>query len=197
CGAFLRRYAGRRVESVGARALRAGDPLAVLEQFRVVQAPDHPVLVATEPELELHFDVRPALGREPPDGVAVAACRLGPVDRPGHRLQQGRLARAVGPENARDPGAELDVRGLVLAEIRQAQAAELHQTAASRPACSTYSTPTRMKASRSRSASSGRRVRNPRTTSGSVWRRPGAPDASVRDASGRRRSSRKLSARAL
>src|SRR5207245_5948271 len=136
-----------------------------------------------------HLDVRPTFGSEPADGVAITARRLRPVDRPRHRLQQRGLARAVRPEDPGDAGAELDVGGLVLAEVRQAQAPELHQVAPSRPACSTYSTPRRTKTSRPRSASSRLRVRDSRSTMGGVMRRPSVAHTSVRRI-WRRRTSR-------
>ena len=107
-GKLFVRHADDLLEPLGHGAERVGYALAVLEQLRVVQAAQHAVFVPAQPELELDFHVRPALGREPADGFAVAARRRRPVDRPGQRLQQRGLARPVRPEDARNAGAELD-----------------------------------------------------------------------------------------
>src|SRR5207253_5159488 len=161
------------------------------------QAARHAVLVRAESEFELDLDAGAAGGTEPADRVLVASHRLRAVHRPRDPLENGGLAGAVRADNARDSGAELELRIGVLAEVHEAEAQELHQPPSSSLACPTYSTPSRTNSARSRSASSGRCSRKSRTVSGSVCRRPGAPDASTRWTSGRRRSSWKWSARAL
>src|SRR3989475_10629525 len=154
-----------------------------------------------EAELEVHLDARPTLRAEPADRVLVPAHRLHAVQRPGDRLEDRRLAGAVRPDDPRDPGTELELGIGVLAEVHEAEPQQLHQvpppSSPSRPTCATYSTPSRTNSARSKSASSGRCSRNSWTVSGRVCRCPGAPEASARRTSGRRRSSWKWSARAL
>ena len=165
------RHPERALELLGDRLERVGDEVPVQMQRRGRETARHPILVGAEPELELHLDRGPALRAEPADRVPVAPQRLRAVDRPGERLQERRLPGAVGPDDARDPGPELELRGGVLAKVDQPEPMQLHQrTPPSRPTCSTYPTPSCTNAARSRSASSGRCSRNSRTVSGSVCR---------------------------
>src|SRR2546430_11936605 len=151
------------------------------------------------------LDARPPLRAEPADRVLVSTHRLHAVQRPGDRLEDRRLAGAVRPDDPRDPRTELELGIGVLPEVDEAEPQQLHQlppspstaTSPSRPTCATYSTPSRTNSARSKSASSGRCSRNSWTVSGSVCRRPAAPDASTRWTSGRRRSSWKWRAPAL
>src|SRR6185436_14733147 len=101
-----------------------------------------------EAELELHLHARAALRAEPAHRVFVAPHGLEPVDGPGDRFQDGRLARAVGSENPGNPRPELELGIGVLPEVGQMEAAQLHQLGSSRPACSTYSTPRRTNSAR-------------------------------------------------
>src|SRR5207244_967728 len=190
-------HSQRALQLVGDRLERIRDHLAVLVEHRGGEPALHAVLVGAESELEVHLDARPTLRAEPADRVLVSTHRLHAVQRPGDRLEDRRLAGAVRPDDPRDPGTELELGIGVLAEVHEAEPQQLHQvpppSSPSRPTCATYSTPSRTNSARSKSASSGRCSRNSWTVSGSVCRCPGAPEASARRTSGRRRSSWKWS----
>src|ERR1041385_1204531 len=117
-----------------------------------------------------------------PDRVLVATHGDIAVDRPRDRLEQRRLARAIGADDARDAVAECELGIGVLAEVDEPQALELHALAPSGcPADSRYSTPSLTNVSRLSSASSGRRPRNSRTVSLRDCLRPPGPAAPTTD----------------
>jgi hypothetical protein len=135
--------------------------IAVLIQLGAGEAANHPILVRAEGELELHLD----LGSR---RCVAAANRLPApprgrhaVHRPGDGLQQSGLPRPVGPDDAGEAGAQLEVGELVLTEVGEANPLDAHQPAAvaSRSTASINSAPVRTNCARSTSPGSGRRSR--------------------------------------
>ena len=102
-----------------------------LVQLGLVEGAQDAIVMGAERELELHLD--PAAGRRAAaaDAVAAAARRRHAVHRPGDRLKERGLPRSVRPDDSGEPGTELQLGMLVLAEVDEAQAADLHQPPAS------------------------------------------------------------------
>src|SRR4029079_15205218 len=159
---------------------------------------------ARELEVEIDLYRRARAGAVRPNRFARAARRRHAVERPGNRLEDRGLSRAVRADDPRDARLELDVSVDVLAKVRELQAVQAHQTSSSiGGACATSCATSRYviarstNTARSTSASSGRAISFSRTISFSDGRRPGEPAACKRSVSGRRRSRWKFNARRL
>src|SRR4029077_6696074 len=139
---------------------RVGDNDAVLVQLGIIEPALHAVRVAAESELELDTNRRARFRAQVADRVFVAARGGIAVNRPGDRLQQRRLAGAVGPDDAGDAVAEDDLGVGMLAEVHKPQPVQLHPvpppvSLSARAAVSRYSTPSFTNVARFSSASRG------------------------------------------
>src|SRR4029077_1849337 len=158
---LLTRHSKQAGDPLGDRADRIGGRrrLSVLVQLRAVQRANDAVLVRAEAELQFHLDARPGWRATPPDGLSTPPRGRHAVHGPGDGLEDRRLTGAVGTDDAGQAGAEHELGVLVLAEIGQPNAADLHQPAKPRSTLSTSASPSRTNASRSSSAGRGRRSR--------------------------------------
>src|SRR5207237_2335360 len=123
--------------------------LPILQQRRGGEAALHLVLVGAQRELELHLHARATLRAEPADRVLVSPDGLRAVDRPRDGFEQRRLPRAVGSEDAGDPGAEFELGVRVLPKVQEAEPVKLPQASPSPPTRATSSTPSRTNSARS------------------------------------------------
>ena len=140
-----------------AEAVRDGSGLAVLVELRAVERADDAVVMRAEREIHLHLDPLPRPGPAAANGVAAAARGRHPVHRPRDGLEDGGLPRPVRTDDAGQARPQLQLGVLVLAEVPQADAIDLHQVPArSRSTASIRSPPSRTNSSRSSSAGSGR-----------------------------------------
>src|SRR6185312_2993760 len=85
------------------------------------------------PEVEIELDLYRSARSRPheADRIAVAANRRIAVQRPRDRLEDGRLPRAVGTDDARETGSEAELGPGVLAEVGEAEAVDPHTDASS------------------------------------------------------------------
>src|SRR5690349_19785222 len=160
-------------ELLPGHAQETGDPLgdcpntegdrggvSILIQLSLVERTNDSILVSAEGEIDFHFHPCARRSAAAPKGFAIAPRGGHPVHRPRNRFQDGGLARAVGTNNSGQTGAEFDLSELVLPKVDQSNAVELHQPPdQSRSTESISSRPSRMNASRSSSAGSGRAAR--------------------------------------
>src|SRR5215207_248964 len=82
--------------------------------------------MAAQLEVELHLHARVRPRTQGTQRLLLATRRVLPIQRPGDRLEQRRLARAVRTDDPRQPGVERDERVAVLAEVREPEAVEAH-----------------------------------------------------------------------
>src|SRR5437773_2812058 len=172
---------------------------AVLMQLGVIEAAFHAKRVTAEGELELDAHGRARLRAQVANRFLVTPGGEIAVDRPGNRLEQRRLAGAVGPDDPGDAVAEHDLRVGVLPEVDEAEALQLHAGLSALAADSRYSTPSFTNVSRFSSASSGRPPRNSRNSSVRLRRRappppPPCAGAAAPRPSGARRAPRQSAA---
>ncbi len=74
-----------------------------------------------ESEIERHLEAGPRRGPAATQRLLGAARRRHAVQGVGDGLEQRRLARAVGPDDADQPGAELQIGQLVLPEVQRGE----------------------------------------------------------------------------
>ena len=118
-------YTGNRI---GYRSLGA-----IQVELGAGQPADDAISVRSELEVQLHLDGRAGSGAHEPNRIAIAANCLIPVERPGDRFENGRLASAVRAYYARETCVEVDLRPDVLPEVGEAETIESHAVASSSP----------------------------------------------------------------
>ena len=122
------RHAKATLQHLGDRRHRVGDRdlVAVEVELGHGEPTHHAVPVPREVEVELHPHRRSRRRPVEPQRLVAAARRVAAVERPRDRLEDRRLAGTVGPDDAGEPGVELDVRLGMLTEVRESQPREFH-----------------------------------------------------------------------
>ena len=126
---LLAAHAETAGELRGDFAHTSGDRLVatVAVELGVPQRAHHPVMLAPQAELELDAHRR-APGRPVESERLLHSARgRGAVDRPGYRLEDCGLARAVGTDDSGKPGPEIQYGIDVLAEVREGEPGQPHR----------------------------------------------------------------------
>src|ERR1700737_383269 len=132
---FRQRHPKAVLEKLGHTGNGIGDRGlgAIQVELGAGQPADDAISVRSELEVQLHLDGRACAGAHEPNRIAIAANRLIPVERPGDRFENRRLASAVRADDARETSIEADLRPDVLPKVGEAETIESHAIASSSP----------------------------------------------------------------